>query len=197
MRNSRPPTALKWNDNRGWHFPPPSMQDECFIVMFPRKQKFRVKGCHKTIHIAIFHQLTKDSLVLRLFDGYMVTSPHCHRCAWGQILRVWIEDSFLSVWVRERCGQTQTRTETPTARNHFSTIRSCNARAACTSSREESSTEGLVRRCPGTAHFQKFSCLGQNNCVRTAHGISWGLLNWETGFQSCRAQNLRVFSAAL
>lgn len=59
MRNSRPPTALKWNDNRGWHFPPPSMQDECFIVMFPRKQKFRVKGCHKYYtyrHLPSTHQ---------------------------------------------------------------------------------------------------------------------------------------------
>ena len=125
--------------------------------------------CHKTIPATIF--------------------CHCHRSTWGQIARFWIEDPFLTGWVHERCGQTRTNMEILTAPNHSSAIRCGFARAACTSSREWSSTGRLSGDAPAQHKhglLPKVQLPRAQECFHTVYGACWDLLNWETAFQSWR-----------
>ena len=73
------------------------------------------------------------------------------------------------------CCRTRTRMQTVTAQNHYSDIRSCNARDACTSWREKTLDWGIGQAMPlhstAIGRFKNLGCPGQKNRLCTVHGV--------------------------
>lgn len=82
----------------------PSTLHSSWMLYCDAPMQTRITACHKTIHVAIFYQLTKDSLVLQWsFLSINVDFPTSPSLVPRTNLVCWVQDSFPNAWVHEIC----------------------------------------------------------------------------------------------